>query len=137
MILAALVAIATWWPVAAPLIIAAACWNVAALIIVAWLSCVAGLWWPVTLVVVVTAWWSVVVVVVVVRRSVALVVIAVAGRPVALVVVVSWLLVSLVLAWRALLLPIKKARQKPVTIFVKKKKFVSAPGGRSVACCPT
>jgi len=86
---------------------------------------VAALRWPVTLVVVVVvaAWWPVVVVVVVARRSVALVVIAVAGRSVALVVVVSWLLVSLVLAWRALLLPIKKARQKP--------------GGRSVACCPT
>ena len=90
---------------------------------------VAALRWPVSLVVVVVvvvvvvaAWWSVVVVVVVARRSVALVVIAVAGRSVALVVVVSWLLVSLVLAWRALLLPIKKARQKPVTNFCQEEK---------------
>ena len=85
---------------------------------------VAALRWPVTLVVVVVvaAWWSVVVVVVVAWKSVALVVIAVAGRSVALVVVVSWLLVSLVLAWRALLLPIKKSRQKPVTNFCQEEK---------------
>ena len=87
---------------------------------------VAALRWPVSLVVVVVvvvaAWWSVVVVVVVARRSVALVVITVAGRPVALVVVVSWLLVSLVLAWRALLFPIKKARQKSVKDFCEEEK---------------
>ena len=113
-IIAAALIIAAWGTITAAALIIAAWWPVAAFITIA-CCCVAALGRPVALVAVVAAGWSVVVVVVVVVwRSVALAVVAVARRSVTLVVAVSWLLVALVMAWGAFLLPVKQAaRQKP------------------------
>ena len=113
LVLTALV-IAAWGTITAAALVIAAWWPVAAFISIA-CCCVAALGRPVALVAVVAAGWSVVVVVVVVVwRSVALAVVAVARWSVTLVVAVSWLLVALVMAWGAFLLPVKQAaRQKP------------------------